>query len=252
MKKIVFVTGASSGIGRALSIKFANNGWKVLASARRLDLLKKLDKESINLNAIIPIKMDISNREIVSSQVNKTIKKYGIPDIVLLNAGTNNPNSKNIFSIEETEQIFKINFFGTLNCLHALLPFLKKKNKSQVIFMSSVAGYRGLPYAAAYCSSKSAITTFAESIYNQCKSSGIAVRVINPGFVKTPLTDKNKFKMPMIIAVEKAADIMYKKIIFSKKFEINCPWLFCFIMKILRVLPNSLYFSLTQLLIKRL
>ncbi len=252
MKKIVFVTGASSGIGKALSIKFANSGWKVLASARRLDLLKKLDKESKNLNAIIPIKMDISNKKTVSSQVNKIIKKFGTPDIVLLNAGTNNPNTKNIFSIQETEQIFKINFFGTLNCLHALLPFLKKNPPSQVIFMSSVAGYRGLPYAAAYCSSKSAITTFAESIYNQCKSLGIAIRVINPGFVKTPLTDKNKFKMPMIIPVEKAADIMYKKIVFSKKFEINCPWLFCFIMKILRVLPNSVYFSLTQLLIKRL
>ena len=252
MKKIIFVTGASSGIGRALSIKFANSGWKVLASARRLDLLKKLDKESINLNTIIPIKMDVSNRKIVSSQVNKTVKKYGIPDIVLLNAGTNNPNTKNIFSIEETEQIFKINFFGTLNCLHALLPFLKKKNNSQVIFMSSVAGYRGLPYAAAYCSSKSAITTFAESIYNQCKNLGIAIRVINPGFVKTPLTDKNKFKMPMIIPVEKAADTMYKKIVFSKKFEINCPRLFCLIMKILRLLPNSLYLSFTQLLIKRL
>ena len=252
MEKIIFVTGASSGIGKELAIKFANSGWKVLASARRLELLKKLNKECINLNAIIPIKMDISNKKTVASQINKTIKKYGIPDIVLLNAGTNNPNSKNIFSIEETEQIFKINFFGTLNCLHALLPFLKKKNNSQIIFMSSVAGYRGLPYAAAYCSSKSAITTFAESIYNQCKNLGIAIRVINPGFVKTPLTDKNKFKMPMIIPAEKAADIMYKKIVFSKKFEINCPWLFCFIMKILRVLPNSVYFSLTQLLIKRL
>ena len=118
--------------------------------------------------------------------------------------------------------------------------------------MSSVAGYRGLPYAAAYCSSKSAIISFAESIYNQCKNLGIAIRVINPGFVKTPLTDKNKFKMPMIIPAEKAADIIYKKIIFSKKFEINCPWLFCFIMKLLRVLPNRVYFSLTQLLIKRL
>ena len=79
MKKIIFVTGASSGIGKALSIRFANSGWKVIASARRLDLLKKLSKESNNLNAIIPIKMDISNKKIVSSQVDKTIKKYGIP-----------------------------------------------------------------------------------------------------------------------------------------------------------------------------
>ena len=252
MQKTILVTGASSGIGRALAIKFANNGWRVIASARRLHLLKKLTKESMHLNAIIPIKMDIINKKIVSSQVGKIIKKYGIPDIVLLNAGTNNPNSKNIFSIKETEQIFQTNFFGTLNCLNVFLPFLKKIKNSQVIFMSSVAGYRGLPYAAAYCSSKSAITTFAESIFNQCKNLGIAVRVINPGFIKTPLTDKNKFKMPMIISVEKAADIIYKKIIFSKKFEINCPWLFCFIMKILRVLPNSIYLKFTHLLIKRL
>ena len=87
--------------------------------------------------------------------------------------------------------------------------------------------------------------------YN-CKNLNIAIRVINPGFIKTPLTDKNKFKMPMIIPVEKAADILYKKIVFSKKFEINCPWLFCFIMKILRILPYSLYLKLTHLLIKRL
>ncbi len=252
MKKIIFVTGASSGIGRALAIKFANNGWRVIAAARRIDLLKKLNKESICLDAIIPIKMDITNKKIVSSQVESILKKYGIPDIVLLNAGTNNPNSKNLFSIEETKQIFKVNFFGTLNCLHVLLPFLKKKQNSQILFMSSVAGYRGLPYAAAYCSSKSAITTFAESIYNQCKNLGIAIRIINPGFIKTPLTDKNKFKMPMIIPVEKAADVIYKKIIFSKKFEINCPWLFCFIMKMLKILPNSIYLRLTHLLIKRL
>ena len=127
MKKTIFITGASSGIGEALAIKFANSGWRVIACARRIDLLKKLKRKSIDLNTIVPIKMDISNKKTVSSQINKTIKKYGIPDIVLLNAGTNNPNSKYIFSIEETEQIFKINFFGTLNCLHALLPFLKKK-----------------------------------------------------------------------------------------------------------------------------
>ena len=252
MKKLIFVTGASSGIGRAIAIKFSNNGWKVIAAARRLNLLRQLKTEAIKSETIIPLKMDITNKKNTSSQVQKIIKKYGSPDIVLLNAGTNNPNSKYIFSLEETKQIFETNFFGTLNCLQALLPFLKKENKAQVIFMSSVAGYRGLPFAAAYCSSKSAITTFAESIYNQCAVHGIAIRVVNPGFIKTPLTDKNKFKMPMIITAEKAADIIFKKIIYSKQFEINCPWLFCYIMKILRLLPYNVYLKLTSLLIKKL
>ena len=251
MKKLIFITGASSGIGRALALKFADSGWKVIATARRIDLIKKIKKNNNISNAIIPLKIDVTNKKMVLTQIKHISKTYGVPDIILLNAGTNNPNSTNIFSMEETEKIFETNFFGALNCFSAFLPLLKRAKESQVIFMSSVAGYRGLPYAAAYCSSKSALTTFAESIYNQCKGLGIIVRVVNPGFIKTPLTDKNDFKMPMIISVEKAANIMYKKFLNSKKFEINCPWFFCITMKLLRVLPYKIYFNLTQLLIKR-
>ena len=251
-EKTIFITGASSGIGRSLSLKFANEGWKVVASARRLSLLKKLQNESFKKNSIIPVKVDITNSKLVGSKVSSIVKNHGIPDIVFLNAGTNNPNNNTIVSLEETRQIFETNFFGTLNCLLALLPHLKKKKQSQLIIMSSVAGYRGLPYAGAYCSSKSAITTFAESIYNQCKKLGITVRIVNPGFIKTPLTDKNNFEMPMIITAEHASKIIYNKIISSNKFEINCPWLFCLIMKILKLLPYNIYFKLTNHLIKKL
>ena len=252
MKKSIFITGASSGIGRALSLKFASEGWKVIASARRMNLLKSLENESVKKNSIKPVKIDITNNKMVFNKINGIVKNYGIPDIIFLNAGTNNPNSNFTFSLEETRQLFETNFFGTLNCLSAFLPYLKKKKKSEVIIMSSVAGYRGLPYSAAYCSSKSAISTFAESIYNQCKNLGITVRLVNPGFIKTPLTDKNEFDMPMIISVEKAANIIYNKILFSNKFEINCPSLFCFLMKILRILPYSIYFKLTNYLMKSL
>ena len=252
MKKSIFITGASSGIGRSLSLKFASEGWKVVASARRINILKSLKNESLKKKIIIPVKLDITNSKMVSSKVNSIVKTNGIPDIIFLNAGTNNPNSTSIFSLEETRQIFETNFFGTLNCVAAFLPYLKKKRQSQIIIMSSVAGYRGLPYAAAYCSSKSAISTFAESIFNQCKNLGITVRVVNPGFIKTPLTDKNKFDMPMIISAEKASNIIYKKILYSNKFEINCPLLFCFLMKVLRILPYSVYFKLTNYLIKSL
>ncbi len=252
MSKSIFITGASSGIGRSLSLKFANEGWKVIASARRINLLKKLANDSLKKSIIKPVKIDITNKKLVSDKINSVVKTNGVPDIIFLNAGTNNPNSNSIFTLDETRQIFETNFFGTLNCLAAFLPYLKKKKQSQVIIMSSVAGYRGLPYAAAYCSSKSALSAFAESIYNQCKKYGIAVRIVNPGFIKTPLTDKNKFDMPMIISVEKAANIIYEKILNSNKFEINCPSLFCFLMKILRILPYSIYFKLTNYLMKSL
>ena len=118
--------------------------------------------------------------------------------------------------------------------------------------MSSVAGYRGLPYASAYCSSKSALINFTESIFNQFQQIGVNVRLVNPGFIKTPLTDKNKFPMPMIITAEKASKILYKKFVFSKKFEINLPMRFCLMMKVLRVLPYNIYFKLTKKILKKL
>ena len=117
--------------------------------------------------------------------------------------------------------------------------------------MSSVAGYRGLPYAASYCSSKSALINLAESIYNQCLEKGINVRLISPGFVKTPLTDKNKFKMPMIISSLEAGEIIYK-LITSRSFEIIFPKAFCYIMKLLKYFPNFLYLKLTSKLLKKL
>ena len=127
---------------------------------------------------------------------------------------------------------------------------MKKKKSTQLVIMSSVAGYRGLPYSASYCSTKSALISYAESIYNQCKEIGIRVRVICPGFVKTPLTDKNDFKMPMIISSEKAGDIIYKKLMNSNDFEIVFPKIFGLIMKLLRHLPNFIYLRITARLLK--
>ncbi len=251
MNKSIFITGASSGIGYALSQKFSDKGWSVIASARRLNLLKKLKNESNNKDLIKPIKLDITDRNLVNIKFTGIVKKYGVPDILFLNAGTNNPNSSRVMSITETKEIFDINFFGTLNCISEALPYLKKKKGTQIIIMSSVAGYRGLPYASAYCSSKAALTSFAESIYHQCSQLGIKIRIVNPGFIKTPLTDKNRFPMPFIISSDKSADILYKKFVYSKSFEINCPWFFCFIMKILRILPYKLYFKLTNLITKK-
>jgi NADP-dependent 3-hydroxy acid dehydrogenase YdfG len=252
MNKIIFITGASSGIGAAVSLKFAKEGWKVISAARNFKTLQKLKSNNTYKGSIVPVRIDITDQRMVRSKISYIIKKYGIPDIAFLNAGTNNPNSDKILSVEETKKIFDVNFFGTLNSLSEILPFMKKKKDSQIIIMSSVAGYRGLPYASAYCSSKSAIITFVESIFNQCKNIGIKVRLVNPGFIKTPLTDKNKFKMPFIISADIAAEMMYKKFLYSNSFEINLPWLFCLFMKTLRILPYKLYFKITQLLLKKL
>ena len=252
MDSTILIVGASSGIGKETALKFAQKNWKVIACSRNIKKLQDLSLLSIKnkYKKILPFKLDITKSNKLKLNINNIIRDFGIPDIVFLNAGTNNPNAKEIVNYVETKKLFETNFFGIINCIDILLPFMKKKKSTQLVIMSSVAGYRGLPYAAAYCSTKSALISYAESIYNQCKEIGIHVRVICPGFVKTPLTDKNDFKMPMIISSEKAGEIIYKKLLNSSDFEIVFPKTFGFIMKLLRHLPNFIYLRITSRLLK--
>ena len=254
MPSSILVIGASSGIGKHTALEFLRNNWNVVAVSRNIKSLKELSNISgkRKSNKINVSKLDITNSVILKNEIDKIIRKYDIPDIVFLNAGTNNPNSKHIASYKETKSLFEVNFFGIIHCIELLIPYLEKKKNSQLVIMSSVAGYRGLPYAASYCSSKAGLISFAESIYNQCLEKGIKVRVICPGFVKTPLTDKNKFKMPMIISSETAGKIIYKKLLNTKNFEIIFPKVFCYFMKILKHLPNYFYLKLTHKLLKKL
>ncbi len=252
MNSTIMIVGASSGIGKHTALTFADNNWKVIACSRNLKKLNALEtiKSKNKKQRIFPFRLDITSKKKLYTDINKVVKMHGIPDIVFLNAGTNNPNSKEIVNYQETLKLFDTNFFGIIHCIEILIPYLKKKKNSQLVIMSSVAGYRGLPYAAAYCSTKSALISFAEAIYNQCKQIGIRVRVICPGFVKTPLTDKNEFKMPMIITAEKAGKLIYNKLLYSSKFEIAFPWFFCYIMKLLKILPNFIYLKIISFLLK--
>ena len=253
MNKTILITGASSGIGKSMADKFYEMGWTVVAAARREKLLKPKIYSKKNKNKFVPLKLDITKKNLVDAALYRVFKKYGFPKIIILNAGVNNPNDNKITNLKKIHDIYQVNFFGTLNCVDAVINLYREKQKSsQLVLVSSVAGYRGLPYAAAYCSSKSALISFAESIYHQCKLIGLHVRVINPGFIKTPLTDKNNFKMPMMISSETASNIIYKKILNTKSFEISLPKLFCIFMKVIKVMPYPLYFKLTSFLLKKL
>ena len=254
MNSSILIVGASSGIGKYTSLEFAKNNWKVIAASRNVKLLNTLSSlsQKKKYKKIETSKLDITDESTLKKKLEEIIKKFGIPKIVFLNAGTNNPHSKDVVNYKETKYLFNVNFLGIVHCIQIIIPFLKLKKDSQIVIMSSVAGYRGLPYSGAYCSSKSALINFAESIYNECYESGILVRIVCPGFVKTPLTDKNTFKMPMIISAEAAGKIIYNELINSKRFEIIFPKVFCYFMKFLRHLPNFLYLKLTAKLLKKL
>jgi NAD(P)-dependent dehydrogenase (short-subunit alcohol dehydrogenase family) len=138
------------------------------------------------------------------------------------------------------------NFFGTLNCIMAVNSYFRERKNGHISMVSSVAAYRGLPAASGYCASKSALTSLAESLYFDFKRFNVRVSVISPGFIKTPMTDKNKFPMPMIKSPEYAAEKIFIGLTKKNVFEIHFPKSFTILMKLLKIMPDWLYFLVVE------
>ena len=241
--KVIWITGASSGIGRALAIKFANQGWLVAASARRENLLNELSKINSNIHSF---PLDVTDSEKCKNVFQEIINKFNNIDICVFSTGTHDPRAERKFNLETIRKIMEVNYFGTVNSINSIINYFKDKKKGQISIVSSVASYRGLPAAGAYCSSKSALSTFAESLYFDMKRFNVRVSLISPGFIKTPMTDQNDFKMPMIQSAEFAAEKIYSGLINSNSFEIHFPKKFSYLMKIIKILPNWMYLGLIE------
>ena len=242
-KKVIWITGASSGIGRALAIKFANEGWIVAASARRENLLQELNK--INEN-IYSFPLDVTNIDQCKTVFKRIVDKFKDIEISIFSTGIHDPESEKEFSLEKIRKIMEVNYFGTMNSINSVYSYYNNKKSGQISIVSSVAGYRGLPAAGAYCASKSALTSFTESLHFEMKRKNVRVSLVSPGFIKTPMTDQNDFPMPMIKSPEFAAEQIYTGLVKKKGFEIHFPKAFTFIMKLLSVIPSSIYFKIVE------
>jgi short-subunit dehydrogenase len=240
IKKTIWITGASSGIGKALAIKFASENWNVAVSARRIELLNELC--SINKN-IYSFPLDVMDKEQCEIVSNKIINKFNSIDICIFGTGMHDPNSEKIFNLNKIREIMEVNFFGVMNCVNSIYKHFTEKKNGKISIISSVAGYRGLPAAGAYCASKSALTSFTESLYFDMRRKNVHVTLISPGFIKTPMTDKNPFPMPFIKSAEYAANKIFLGLTKKNNFEIHFPKSFSYIMKIIQILPNWLYFG---------
>jgi len=247
-EKKIWITGASSGIGKALAIKFSNNGWKVAASARRKDLLEELNKHNPNISSF---PLDVKNSLEAKKVFQNIIEKFKIVDIVIFCTGMHDPDGEKKLNEEKIREIMETNFFGTLNCIIAVNSFFREKKNGHIAIVSSVAGYRGLPAASGYCASKAALISLAESLYFDFKRKNVKVSLISPGFIKTPLTDKNKFPMPMIKSAEYAAEKIFIGLTKKNAFEIHFPKSFTMFVKLLKIMPNWLFFWLVEKGIKR-
>lgn len=235
----VWITGASSGIGAAVARRLAEDGWQVAASARNAE--KLADLAAASAGRIVAYPLDVTNVVAARTVVSRIEEETAPIARAILNAGTFVPTEIEQFTADHFREHVEINLMGTVNCLEPLLPRLCERRKGQIAVVSSVAGYRGLPRAAAYGSTKAALINLTESLKLGLDKYGVKVQVVNPGFVKTPLTDKNDFPMPFLMDVEDAAAALVRGLD-RTAFEISFPKKFTFWMKRLRSLPYGLYF----------
>ena len=242
-KKVIWITGASSGIGKALAIKFAENNWIVAASARRENLLDELKHINENIHSF---PLDVTEIDKCKLTAKKIIERFGNIDICVFGTGMHDPKSEKKFNLEKIREIMEVNYFGTMNSINSVYEYFSEKQNGQISIISSVAGYRGLPAAGAYCASKAALTSFAESLYFDMQMKKVRVSLISPGFIKTPMTDQNDFPMPMIKSPEFAANEIFKGLTIKKGFEVHFPKAFTYFLKFLQILPSGLYFKLVS------
>jgi short-subunit dehydrogenase len=246
-KKVVWITGASSGIGAALALSYARDGHRVAATARNVAALQELAEREKNIS-VFP--GDVTDAQAMAATVAKIEHDLGGIDLAILNAGIFLALTAARFDGQRAKTSMAVNYVGVVNCLEPVLRAMIARERGQIAFMSSVAGYRGLPTAAAYAPTKAALISLAESLHAELALKGIRLSVINPGFVATPLTDTGKIPMPGIISVDEASDAI-RKGLERERFEIVFPTRVAITMKILRLLPYRLFFRLVGKGLKR-
>ena len=245
--QVAWVTGASSGIGRALTLQLAASGVKVAASARSVEALAALATENPLIRAY---PCDVTDKLGSAAVADRIAADLGPIDLVILNAGAWYPVDLKSFDPEMFQKTFDVNFLGVVRGIAAVLPGMRSRRSGQIAIVSSVAGYRGLPKAGAYGPSKAALINLAESLRPDLADLGITLSLVNPGFVATPMTAVNDFPMPFMVATDDAARRIVRGLA-SGRFEVAFPWQLVAILKVARVLPYWLYFWLLNRGVRR-
>jgi short-subunit dehydrogenase len=246
-QKKIWITGASSGIGKALAKKFASEGWKVAASARRKEILDEMSSRE----NIFSYPLDVTNQDQIKTSFEKIIEDFNGLDLCVFSSGTYDPKLEQEINVKQNKFVMETNFFGVLYCINAVENYFKNKKNGHISIVSSVAAYRGLPNSSGYGPSKAALTNLTESLYFDFKKHNVRISLVSPGFIKTPLTDKNEFPMPFIKSPEFAAEKMFNGLTKSKAFEIHFPKALTILLKIVRILPYKIYLFLIDKGVKR-
>lgn len=244
--KIVWITGASSGIGRATALAFARQGASVVASARRAEALDALALAAVDLpGRILAYPLDVTNADEVASAFKRMTADVGVPDAALLNAGIGELTSARNIEPARFAHIMDVNYLGTVNCLSPLVAAMLAAGHGAIGIVASLAGYRGLPGGGAYSASKAALISLAESLSGELGAHGIAVKVINPGYIRTAMTADNRSPMPFLMDAEAAAERIVLGL-YARRFEITFPRRLSWPAKFIQRLPNAISLGLMR------
>ncbi len=235
----IVITGASSGLGDSLSQKYAQQNNILLLIARNKINLEKTKKTCQDQGAKVETAIcDVRDKKKLEKILLEFDKKHPV-DLIIANAGISAGTSKGDEKYQQIKDIFDINIFGVVNSIYPLIENFQKRKKGHIAIISSMSGFRGLPQAPAYSTSKAAVRFFAEAIRGEFFKDNIKVTTICPGYIKTPMTDANNFPMPFLISSKKASNLIAKAIAKNKTIVIF-PKIIYYFLQFTKILPNSL------------
>ena len=239
--KSALITGASGGIGGAIAKALHGAGANVGLSGTRVEPLEALAAELGERAFVLPCKLD--DAEAVAALPKQAAEAMGSVDILVNNAGITRDNLFMRMSDDEWQSVLDVNLTGAARVLGHVLPPMIERDRGHIVLTGSLSGFRGLPRASGYGASKAGLMSLAETLYADLRGTGVDIQLVNPGFVKSRLTDKNDFAMPFIMDPEKAAEICFRHMSgsgFQRAFPRGLSWLF----RGSRFLPDWLYYRL--------
>jgi short-subunit dehydrogenase len=238
---LVFITGASSGIGQALALRFYQSGFDLALVARRAEMVQTwADAQGISPKRLRIYKADVADTDSIVAAGAQCITQQGVPDVVIANAGISIGMDTGIRSdIDVMQTVFATNNTGLAATFHPFIEAMTQRGSGTLVGIGSVAGIRGIPGHGAYCSSKAAVIAYCESLRGEMRPSGVKVVTICPGYIDTPLTQQNRYSMPFLMPVEAFADRAFRAVVAGDSYRV-IPWQMGWVARLLRLLPNAL------------
>ncbi|MFG6447994.1 SDR family oxidoreductase [Roseateles sp. BYS180W] len=242
MNPLVYITGASSGIGQALALRYYQAGYALALVARREELLRSwMHEQGLDPSRVQLYPADVCDIEAITRAGHECMARQGLPDVVIANAGISiGVDTAHFEDLAVMQRVYATNNLGLAATFQPFIAPMCERRSGTLVGIASVAGIRGLPGHGAYCSSKAAVISYCESLRGECRPQGVRVVTLAPGYIDTPLTRENRYAMPFLMSPESFAQQAFKTIAAGCSYRV-IPWQMGVVARLLRLLPNAVF-----------